>query len=148
MSQHWNSRYGDLRKIAHQTDCKCHLCHEEVDLDEYGRPDQQGDDAVNVDHLTPQSWGGDDDPDNLRIAHSWCNSYRGTRDPEEVRIELAGTEEEPRSRGGAILAAAAGGGGAAIVAGELFATTDEYGQRRFNGGAAAVAGILTFLFMR
>ena len=148
MSHNWSDRYGDLKKIAHQTDCRCHLCHEEVDLDCYGPTGVCGAETINIDHLTPQSWGGDDDPENLRIAHSWCNSYRGVRDPEEVRWELAGTEEEPHSRGAAVGAATLGGAGVALVAGELLATTDEYGRRRFNGGAAAVAGILAFLLVR
>lgn len=30
-----------------------------------------------IDHLTPVSLGGGDDPENLATAHMWCNSVRG-----------------------------------------------------------------------
>lgn len=34
--------------------------------------------ANSVDHLTPRSAGGSDDPSNLAAAHLSCNSRRGT----------------------------------------------------------------------
>jgi 5-methylcytosine-specific restriction endonuclease McrA len=76
---------------------RCHLCHEKVDLALYGRTGAFGADTVTVDHLEPQIFGGSDDADNLRIAHHNCNSLRGIDDPEEARLALVNTTDEPLS---------------------------------------------------
>lgn len=134
----YSNRYGDLTAIAHRTDCRCHLCHRPVDLASYGLVRRYGGQAASVDHLWPQSWGIDDDLENLRIAHHSCNSHRGTRDYEGVRLALAGTPSEPWS-GTAWNAATVGGGlGVAIASGNVFATTNDHGESEFNWGAAAL----------
>jgi 5-methylcytosine-specific restriction endonuclease McrA len=52
---------------------KCMICLEPTDANAH----PQSDWYPTLDHVTPQSQGGTDDPDNLRTAHRWCNSVRG-----------------------------------------------------------------------
>jgi|GEM_PF-6355255 len=137
----YSKRYGDLTSIAHRTDCRCHLCHEPVDLSTYGQVSLHGADTASVDHLDPQAFGGTDDPERLRIAHQGCNSHRGTRDYQETRIGLTGGSSEPWSSTAWEVATVAGGGGAAYLAGKAFAKTDDQGQEQFNWGAAVVGGL-------
>jgi len=33
--------------------------------------------GATLDHIVPRSKGGNDQPENLRLAHRWCNSVRG-----------------------------------------------------------------------
>ncbi|WP_428266009.1 HNH endonuclease [Haliangium sp.] len=141
-------RYGNLEAIARRTGHRCHLCHEPIDLAFYGAPGTYGDDTVTVDHLEPQSWGGDDDPDNLRIAHARCNSVRGVREPEDVRLEFVGAEDEPMSSLEHLLSSAVGAAGIGAAAGMLFGRVDRTGQRQFNRGAAAIAGLLSFALLQ
>lgn len=58
----------------------CHLCGDSVNPD----ADFNANDYPSLDHLTPRSLGGSDEPDNLRTAHRGCNARRGVRDVEEV----------------------------------------------------------------
>ena len=44
----------------------CAICGQEVEFIE-----------MDIDHITPRSQGGGNDPANLRVAHSWCNRSRG-----------------------------------------------------------------------
>lgn len=139
-------RYGDLAAVARKTDGRCHLCHETIDLGTYGLVHVHGRDAATVDHLDPQSFGGDDDFDNLLMAHQGCNSSRGTREVEHARLELAGTSRAPLSSDGRALAVVGLTGGSAVLAGELFAETDADGNRRFNTTAAFWGGLLGLAF--
>lgn len=67
----------------------CWLCEEDVDPALVGslspwRP--------SLDHVTPRSRGGSNDPSNLRLAHQWCNSVRSdgrTHAPEDFRAVAA-----------------------------------------------------------
>jgi hypothetical protein len=127
------------------TDYRCHLCHKPVDLEHYGPPGLYGDETVTVDHDWPQAFGGDDDPDNLLLAHACCNSYRGTRDVEEVREELAGTARAPLGtleRGAVVLTA---GGIAYTIAARACAKRAEDGSLRLNHGAGTLCGALAAL---
>lgn len=138
----FSTRYGDLRSIARKTAGRCHLCHQPLDLSTYGHVCLFGRETATVDHLDPQSWGGDDDSDNLLMAHHGCNSSRGTRDVEETRLLLAGTARRPMSSGER---AAAGAGLVALAAaagGVIFAQPDASGQVRFNAPAAAGTAVL------
>jgi len=54
----------------------CQLCDEGVDRD-LMTLDPSGDWAPTLDHIIPQSKGGTHEPENLRLAHRWCNSVRG-----------------------------------------------------------------------
>jgi hypothetical protein len=141
-------RYGELREIAAHTDGDCHLCLRPLDLDLYGPTGYFGHETVTVDHLVPQSVGGDDHPDNLRLAHGTCNSRRGTRDVALARLELAGTATGPMSSGEKAVWSIGAGAVAAIGAGHLFARELPDGSRQFNGDAAFVAGALGTLFTR
>ncbi len=143
----YSKRFGHLQPISDHTDGDCHLCHEPAPIELYGAPGTYGDDTVTVDHLEPQYFGGDDDIDNLRLAHAVCNSIRGVRDAEDVRMELAGTERAPMSRGEKNTLAVGGGFLVALIAGNAAATTAPDGSRVFNGNAAAGWGILAGLLL-
>lgn len=64
------------RYALYRRDCwVCQICFEPVDrtlhhLDNW---------AASLDHIVPRSHGGDDSPENLRLAHRICNSIRGDR---------------------------------------------------------------------
>lgn len=139
-------RYGDLNAIARKTDGRCHLCHEDLDLGTYGLVHVHGRDAASVDHLHPQCHGGDDDFDNLLMAHKGCNSSRSTRQVEDARIDLSGTTRAPLSSDERALTVVALTGGTAWLAGELFAETDAEGSRWFNRTAAFWGGLLGLAF--
>lgn len=51
----------------------CQICVEPVDGALVGTRDHW---RPSLDHTTPKSQGGSDDPSNLRLAHWWCNSAR------------------------------------------------------------------------
>ena len=51
----------------------CQLCFEPVDRD----ADPLSDWYPSLDHIAPQSQGGSDEWDNLRLTHRWCNAIRG-----------------------------------------------------------------------
>lgn len=51
----------------------CYLCELQVDRD----GDPNGNRAPSLDHVTPKSLGGSDDPENLKTACRACNSRKG-----------------------------------------------------------------------
>lgn len=68
----WISR-ADRLAIYERDEWTCQVCAGVVDpnlpmLDDW---------APTLDHITPRSRGGSDDPENLRLAHRWCNSVLG-----------------------------------------------------------------------
>lgn len=70
----------DRMALYERDNWTCHLCGEPVDP----RADFNANDYPSLDHVTPRSLGGSDEPDNLRTAHRGCNARRGVRDVEEV----------------------------------------------------------------
>lgn len=142
MTRHMSRRYGNLDKLGRKTDDRCHLCHDPVDLDCYGPTGLFGPDTVTVDHLTPQAFGGDDDDDNLLLAHGDCNSYRGTRDVEDVRLELAGASGAPLGRTEKSVLTLGVGAAAFAIGGNAFPRMDEQGLPRFNPQAGMVSALL------
>lgn len=73
------------RAIYERDGWTCQICLEPVDPD---TPKNSTWDAT-LDHITPKSKGGSDDPENLRLAHRWCNSVRGSLDyynDEDLRV--------------------------------------------------------------
>lgn len=154
----FSKQYGDVDAIWRRTNGKCHLCHQDVELHTYGCLSLFGGQAGSVDHLVPRYFGGTNDPYNLRIAHQSCNSRRGIREPEEVRLELAGRSDEPRSAGQEVLRAVALTGGGVAVGGLIALAmagpiVDEASRQRVRnrvlaGGAAGgvlclIAALLT-----
>lgn len=135
-------RYGSIEVIADRTRGLCHICHQEVDLSTYGRTRLYGAEAATVDHLVPQSHGGDDDLDNLMIAHHGCNASRGTRDPEEARLARAGTPHPPRSADGQALAVLGGSALGGTVGAYAFATRNERGELEPSLGGAILGAFL------
>lgn len=51
----------------------CQICYEPVDANAHYLDDW----APSLDHIVPQSKGGGHEPENLRLAHRWCNAVRG-----------------------------------------------------------------------
>ena len=50
----------------------CAICGEQV-----SKPTRTYDDwGPTLDHIIPRAAGGTDEPSNLRLTHSWCNSMR------------------------------------------------------------------------
>ena len=63
-----------VREAVYERDeWTCQLCFEPVKPDS----DPQSDWYPSLDHIIPQSKGGDHTMENLRLAHRWCNSIRG-----------------------------------------------------------------------
>lgn len=143
-----HKRYGDLQVLSDKTDARCHLCHGEVDLAFYGPPGVYGLDTVTVDHLIPQAYGGDDDPDNLMLAHASCNTARGTLECEDVRLALAGTTDAPLGSTEKNVVSVLAGGGAYAAGGTLFAKERPDGTKEFNHGAAALSALVVGLLTR
>lgn len=133
-------RYGDLDRVWAKTHGHCHLCHDRVDLGTYGFADLFGADAATVDHLVPQSHGGDDHHDNLLPAHLGCNASRGTQPVTVTRYRLTGAVEAPLSTGGRVGVGAAMTGLGALIGGALTARPDDTGRKQFNSTGAWVGG--------
>lgn len=72
--------FGALRRQVHREESACWLCQ--------GR-DLRAGEAWTIDHVIPRALSGSDTRENLRRAHSSCNSRRGTRMvTDELRREL------------------------------------------------------------
>lgn len=77
-AQHHGVEYQPVipRTIYERDDWVCGLCGDPVDpMAKW--PDQM---CASLDHVVPISQGGPHRPDNLRLAHWLCNSYRGVDD--------------------------------------------------------------------
>lgn len=145
-----HKKYGNVRDIWARTGGKCHLCHRPVDLSTYGLVEIYGAEAASVDHLVPQSLGGDHGFENLRIAHVGCNSRRGTQDPVDARFSQSGRTWEPFSTGarvGVVLTSTLGLGLVGALAGAAVAkpTPDKAGMGRAKNGAILGGACLGFL---
>lgn len=71
-SRSWIS-FEDRRAIYVRDGWVCQICGEGT-----SRRFTAGDPwSPTLDHIVPRSRGGSDDAQNLRLAHSWCNSVRG-----------------------------------------------------------------------
>lgn len=137
-----HKRYGCLHSLYSKTRGRCHLCGEEVlPPEEFGDVQLWGRDSPSVDHLVPQSEGGDDSDENLMLAHHGCNASRGTEDAQVARMRLSGRRRPPMSSSEANLLSAGVGVATAMVAGEVDATVDPVsGERKFNVQSALIKG--------
>lgn len=61
------------RAIYDRDDWTCGICLEPVDRKLIGTDSIW---RASLDHIIPRSIGGTNDPENLRLAHFWCNSAR------------------------------------------------------------------------
>ena len=144
----YSKRYGDLNAVGAWTDGDCHLCLEPLDLSLYGPTGHYGAETVTVDHLHPQSHGGEDTLSNLRLAHGTCNSVRGTRSVWAARHDLAGTIVPPRTSSEKTALAISAASLAALAAGYGLARHTAHGDRVFNGVPALAVGLLVFAAVR
>lgn len=74
------------RAVYERDEWVCWLCEEPVDASLIGA---RSDWSPSLDHVIPRSQGGDDSPENLRLAHFWCNSVRSDERaymPEDFRV--------------------------------------------------------------
>lgn len=66
----------------------CWLCEDAVDQSLIGSHSEW---RPSLDHVVCRSQGGTDDPDNLRLAHWWCNIMRNDEraySPEDFRAAV------------------------------------------------------------
>jgi 5-methylcytosine-specific restriction endonuclease McrA len=63
----------------------CGICWDVIDFD-LVFPDRG---AAVVDHAVALCLGGSDHPDNLHLAHNWCNSVKGASEREDPRRRIA-----------------------------------------------------------
>lgn len=76
-----------VRRAVYERDgWQCGICEEPVDASLAGsgsiwRP--------SLDHVVPYTEDGTDEPENLRLAHFWCNSVRGAATYEDEVFRAA-----------------------------------------------------------
>lgn len=76
------AKYGmTAGQIADRDGTECYLCHTPVDM-ALRAPDMG---CPSVDHWFPRAAGGDNDPENLKLAHLGCNIAKGSSIPEELK---------------------------------------------------------------
>lgn len=61
--------------VAERDMFMCQLCFDPVDL----TLTSPHPDSPSIDHVVPLAAGGSDTPDNVQLAHRWCNTSKGTR---------------------------------------------------------------------
>lgn len=71
-----------LREIAERDGWRCHLCGGKVPDRQYAARDKD----ATIDHLIPQSHGGDDIKSNVALAHNRCNWERGNQGLAQLRL--------------------------------------------------------------
>lgn len=62
-------------QLAKRDGSDCRICGKPVDL-EAGPKDKF---RPSIDHITPRACGGSNDPENLQLAHLWCNQVKHVR---------------------------------------------------------------------
>lgn len=65
----------NFKTLAERDGLQCGICDETVDMD-LKFPDPF---SPSVDHIIPSSRGGTHDPENLQLAHLWCNWIKNTQ---------------------------------------------------------------------
>ncbi len=87
MSFNWET----LARVHEKTDGRCHLCGEDMALDDYRE-------GWEVDHSNPKSLGGSNHLNNLFAACISCNRGKGNRNSRLVRYKN-GLQRSPLSQG-------------------------------------------------
>ena len=77
-------RAGDytLAEIAERDGWRCHLCKKPVSKKHNGLHPK----GPTIDHLVPVSAGGNDERDNVALAHRDCNVRRSNHGPAQLRL--------------------------------------------------------------
>ncbi|MBI5083315.1 MAG: HNH endonuclease [Acidobacteria bacterium] len=75
----------DLQRIFDRTSGKCHLCHEWLVFENYGKPAAQG--GWEIEHSKPKAKGGTDHINNKYAACVQCNRSKGTKTAKSVRAK-------------------------------------------------------------
>lgn len=72
------NKFGmNVRELAQRDGTDCRICGEVVDMG-LKRPESLF--GPSVDHVIPRAHGGSDDPENLQLAHYWCNAAKSDRE--------------------------------------------------------------------
>lgn len=72
------NKFGmNVRELARRDGTNCAICGEEIDMT-LKRPASMF--GPSVDHIVPRAHGGSDDPENLQLAHYWCNAVKSDRE--------------------------------------------------------------------
>lgn len=62
-------------ELAARDGCRCHVCNRKVEMSLSGNAKW----GPTIEHIVPVSRGGTNDPENLALAHRFCNTARGNR---------------------------------------------------------------------
>ncbi len=65
-----------VAELAERDGTLCTICGDEVDMT-LRRKDSVF--CASIDHRIPRALGGTDDPENLALAHFWCNAVKSDR---------------------------------------------------------------------
>jgi 5-methylcytosine-specific restriction endonuclease McrA len=76
-----------IRTLTRRQRNLCHLCGRPMDDPKKSHWRSPG--YPTIDHWTPQSKGGDDEFDNLRMMHRACNRAKGDRLPADQLVRRA-----------------------------------------------------------
>lgn len=81
-------RFDGYRKhkdfVIKRDNGQCQICFTAVNL----KADYNNKFAPTLDHIVPRSFNGSHEPENLRLAHRWCNSVRQNNYMPHGRIQL------------------------------------------------------------
>jgi 5-methylcytosine-specific restriction endonuclease McrA len=86
---------GGVFRLWLRERARCHLCGGNVPLNIPERDPR----AASRDHLVPYTLGGRRTPENIRLAHRFCNSRRNHRDVDDMAPETYVALLEKASRG-------------------------------------------------
>lgn len=71
-----------VHEIAERDGCACHICGKRVNMNLSGMAKF----GPTIEHITPVSLGGDNSPDNVALAHRYCNVSRGNRGSSQMLL--------------------------------------------------------------
>ncbi|MGJ5819947.1 HNH endonuclease [Paludibaculum fermentans] len=86
----------ELKRIFDRSSGKCHLCHEWLSFEEYGKVKAQG--GWEIEHSKPRAKGGTNHINNLYPACVACNRSKGTKQASQVRSSRGKTRSPLNSK--------------------------------------------------